>query len=128
MAVLDNSGAREALCIGILGGGSGARQKARVGDRVTVVVKAARKAAAGANSSGSGKAKGVLVGSVVRALVVRTKNDPKSEYWFGENGVVLRNAKGEPIGSRATGIRDGPALYAKQRWKVVARNGARLLA
>lgn len=75
-----------------------------------------------------GKKGGLQVkkGSVVKALIVRTKKDPAGVCSFSENAVILRNNKGEPMASRITGPRRTNALYAKRRWKAVAR-GVNLL-
>ena len=66
--VADNSGAREVLCIRVLGGTK--RRYASVGDKVIVTVKSAL-------SSSSLKK-----GTVSRAVVVRTKKEVRRKRWF----------------------------------------------
>ncbi len=89
----DNSGAREILCIRVLKGSSS--RYAHVGD---VIVGAVKSATPGAN---------VKKGDVVKAVVVRTKDDIRrpdgSTLRFDENAaVVLTNAL-EPRGTRVFG-------------------------
>ena len=77
--VCDNSGAKELLCIRVLGGTR--RRYARVGDTIVATVKQA-------NPSGNVKKK-----SVVRAVIVRTKNSIKrkdgSIISFDDNAAVI---------------------------------------
>ena len=93
MAVADNSGAKEVLCIRVLGGSG--RRYARVGDRIVVSVKSV---IPGGN---------VKKGDVSRAVVVRTRKELKrldgSYIRFDENAAVLLNAQGEPRGTRIFG-------------------------
>ena len=90
--VADNSGAKEVLCIRVLGGTK--RRYASVGDKIIVSVKEA--------SPG-----GVKKGSVSTAVVVRTKKEIRrkdgSYIRFDDNAVVLLNAAGEPRGTRIFG-------------------------
>lgn len=90
--VADNSGAKEVLCIRVLGGTK--RRYASVGDKIIVSVKQA--------SPG-----GVKKGSVSTAVVVRTKKEIRrkdgSYIRFDDNAVVLLNAAGEPRGTRIFG-------------------------
>jgi large subunit ribosomal protein L14 len=93
MEVADNSGAKEIMCIKVLGG-SGKRY-ARVGDIVVASVKQA---------APQGKVK---AGDVVKAVIVRTayatqRNDG-STIRFDSNAAVLIDAKMEPIGTRIFG-------------------------
>ena len=93
MAVADNSGAKEVLCIRVLGG---TRKKyASVGDTVVVTVKSAIP---------SGEVK---KGTVSRAVVVRTKKEIRradgSYIRFDDNAVVLLNNVGEIRGTRIFG-------------------------
>jgi len=109
LTVADNSGAKEVLCIRVLGG---TRKKyARVGDKIVVTVKSAL-------SSSSLKK-----GTVCRAVVVRTKKEIRrkdgSYIRFEDNAAVLLNANEEP---RATRI-FGPVareLREKQFMKIVS--------
>ncbi len=93
LAVADNSGAKEVLCIRVLGGSG--RRYARIGDRIVVSVKSA---IPGGN---------VKKGDVSRAVVVRTRKEvrrPDGSYIrFDENAAVLLNAQGEPRGTRIFG-------------------------
>lgn len=93
MAVADNSGAKEVLCIRVLGGSG--RRYARIGDVVVVSVKSAI-------PGGNVKKK-----DVQRAVVVRTKKEFRrkdgSYIRFDENAVVLINKDDEPIGTRIFG-------------------------
>jgi large subunit ribosomal protein L14 len=93
MAVADNSGAKEVLCIRVLGG---TRKKyASVGDKVVVSVKSAIP---------SGEVK---KGTVSKAVVVRTRKEirrPDGSYIrFDDNAVVLLNNVGEIRGTRIFG-------------------------
>lgn len=90
--VADNSGAKEVLCIRVLGGSK--RRYASVGDIIIVSVK----------SSSPG---GVKKGTVSRAVVVRTKKEirrPDGSYIrFDDNAAVLLTAADEPRGTRIFG-------------------------
>ena len=93
MAVADNSGAKEVLCIRVLGG---TRKKyASVGDKVVVTVKSAIP---------SGEVK---KGTVSKAIVVRTKKEIRrkdgSYIRFDDNAVVLLNNADEIRGTRIFG-------------------------
>lgn len=98
--VADNTGARTALCIRILGG-SGKRY-ATVGDVVVVAVKKAQPGSDFAVSSKKEKKK-----LIQRGVVVRTRHPVKrsdgSSVRFDGNAVVLINSAGEPIGTRVFG-------------------------
>ena len=93
LRVADNSGAREVLCIRVLGGSK--RRYATIGDQIVVSVK---DATPGGN---------VKKGSVSRAVVVRTKKEVRrkdgSYIRFDDNAVVLLNAAEEPRGTRIFG-------------------------
>ncbi|HBE43267.1 MAG TPA: 50S ribosomal protein L14 [Bacteroidales bacterium] len=93
LTVADNSGAKEVLCIRVLGG-SGKRY-ATVGDKIVVSVKSALP---------SGDAK---KGTVSRAVVVRTKKEirrPDGSYIrFDDNAVVLLTNLDEVRGTRIFG-------------------------
>ncbi|PPK85373.1 LSU ribosomal protein L14P [Neolewinella xylanilytica] len=93
LRVADNSGAREVLCIRVLGGSK--RRYATIGDQIVVSVK---DASPGGN---------VKKGSVSRAVVVRTKKEVRrkdgSYIRFDDNAVVLLNAAEEPRGTRIFG-------------------------
>lgn len=93
LRVADNSGAKEVLCIRVLGGSK--RRYASIGDQIVVSVK---EASPGGN---------VKKGSVSRAVVVRTKKEIRrrdgSYIRFDDNAVVLLNAAEEPRGTRIFG-------------------------
>ena len=94
LKVADNSGARELLCIRVLGGTR--RRYARVGDTIVASVKEAQP-----NSA-------VKKGDVVRAVVVRTSHAYQrpdgSSIKFDENAaVVLQDKAGNPRGTRIFG-------------------------
>ena len=93
LKVADNSGAKEVLCIRVLGGSK--RRYARVGDKIVVSVKSA---IPGGN---------IKKGEVSQAVVVRTRKEfrrPDGSYIrFDANAAVLLNAQGEPRGTRIFG-------------------------
>ena len=102
LKVADNSGAKDILCIKVLGGSR--RRYARVGDIITASVKAAIPGAA------------VKKKEIVRAVIVRTIKETKradgSSIRFDENAAVLINKDGQPRGTRIFGpiprdLRDG---------------------
>ena len=91
--VADNTGAKEVLCIRVLGGS--ARRYAAVGDVIVGSVKDALPNAA------------VKKGDVVRAVVVRTAKEKRrqdgSYIKFDDNAVVLINDQRQPRGTRIFG-------------------------
>lgn len=93
LTVADNSGAKEVLCIRVLGGSK--KRYASVGDKIVVSVKSALP---------SGEAK---KGTVSKAVVVRTKKEirrPDGSYIrFDDNAVVLLNNVNEVRGTRIFG-------------------------
>ena len=93
LLVADNSGAKEVLCIRVLGGTK--RRYASIGDKIVVTVKSA-------TSSGE-----VKKGTVSRAVVVRTRKEIRrqdgSYIRFDDNAVVLLTATGEMRGTRIFG-------------------------
>lgn len=93
LKVADNSGAREVLCIRVLGGSG--RRYASVGDEIVGTVKQAVPAA------------GVKKGDVVRAVIVRTRKEKRrrdgSYIRFDDNACVLINEQGAPRGTRIFG-------------------------
>lgn len=109
MKVADNSGAKEVLCIRVLGGTK--RRYASIGDTVVVSVKEAM-------PSGN-----IKKGAVSRAVVVRTKKEvrrPDGSYIrFDENAVVLLNNAGEMRGTRIFGP-VARELREKQFMKIVS--------
>ena len=102
LKVADNSGAREVLCIRVLGGSG--RRYASVGDTFVGTVKQAIPAS------------NVKAGEVVRCVVVRTAKErrrPDGSYIrFDENACVIIRPDGSPRGTRIFGpvareLRDG---------------------
>jgi large subunit ribosomal protein L14 len=93
LTVADNSGAKEVLCIRVLGGTK--KRYASVGDKIVVSVKSALP---------SGEAK---KGTVSKAVVVRTTKEirrPDGSYIrFDDNAVVLLNNQDEVRGTRIFG-------------------------
>ena len=93
LTVADNSGAREVLCIRVLGGTK--KRYARVGDKIVVAVK---------NAIPNGDVK---KGSVSKAVVVRVSKEyrrPDGSYIrFDDNACVLLNNAGEMRGTRIFG-------------------------
>ena len=91
--VADNTGAKEVLCIRVLGGSG--RRYARVGDVIVGSVKDALPGGA------------VKKGEVVKAVVVRTakeKRRPDGSYIkFDDNAAVLIDNQREPVGTRIFG-------------------------
>lgn len=93
LAVADNSGAKEVLCIRVLGGTK--RRYASIGDKIVVTVKSATPAG------------DIKKGTISKALVVRTKKEirrPDGSYIrFDDNAVVLLNNSGDMRGTRIFG-------------------------
>ncbi len=93
LKVADNSGAREIMCIRVLGGSR--KRYASVGDIIIASVKSAQPGAA------------VKKGDVIRAVVVRTKQEygrpDGSHIRFDDNAAVLINPQGNPRGTRIFG-------------------------
>ncbi len=93
LTVADNSGAKEVMCIKVLGGSK--RRYAQVGDVIVVTVRKA-------TPKGGVKRK-----SIQRAVVVRQRNTVRrkngSFLRFGENAVVILNDGGQPRGTRVFG-------------------------
>ena len=93
LKVADNSGAKEVLCIKVLGGSK--RRYANIGDTIVVTVK-------DAIPSGN-----IKKGTVAKAVVVRTRKEirrPDGSYIrFDDNACVLLNPTGEMRGTRIFG-------------------------
>jgi len=93
LGVADNSGAKEVLCIRVLGGTK--RRYASIGDTIVVTVKSAMP---------NGQVK---KGTVQKAVVVRTKKEirrPDGSYIrFDDNACVILNQTGEMRGTRIFG-------------------------
>jgi len=93
LLVADNSGAKEVLCIRVLGGTK--RRYASIGDQIVVTVKSAVPAGE------------VKKGTVSKAVIVRTKKEVRrkdgSYIRFDDNAVVLLNNLDEMRGTRIFG-------------------------
>ena len=93
LKVADNTGAKEILCIRVLGGSG--RRYAGIGD---VIVATVKDAIPGGN---------VKKGEVVKAVIVRTRKErrrPDGSYIrFDENAAVIIKKDGEPVGTRVFG-------------------------
>ena len=93
LAVADNSGAKEVLCIRVLGGTG--KRYASIGDKIVVTVKSAMPAS------------DIKKGTVSKAVVVRTRKEVRrndgSYIRFDDNAVVLLNNLDEIRGTRIFG-------------------------
>ena len=93
LLVADNSGARQVMCIKVLGGSK--RRYAHVGDVIKVAIKEALPQSK------------IKKGSVMNALIVRTRSGVRrpdgSKIGFDENAVVLLNNTQDPIATRIFG-------------------------
>jgi large subunit ribosomal protein L14 len=109
LRIADNSGAKEALCIRVLGGSG--RRYASLGDIIVVAIKDALP-----NSS-------VKKGDVAKAVVVRTAREVRrrdgSYIRFDDNAAVLINDAGEPRATRIFGP-VGRELREKKFMKIVS--------
>jgi large subunit ribosomal protein L14 len=109
LSVADNSGAKEVMCIKVLGGTR--RRYASLGDIIVVAVRSATPTGA------------VKKGTVQKAVVVRTTKEVKrkdgSAIRFGDNAVVIINDAKEPKGSRIFGP-VARELREKQFMKIVS--------
>lgn len=109
MKVADNSGAKEVMCIKVIGGSK--RRSASVGDIVIVSIKSALPTSK------------VKKGEVAKAVIVRTVKHirrPDGSYIrFDDNAAVLVNNNKEPIGTRIFGP-VARELRAKQFVKIIS--------
>src|SRR3954470_4888840 len=109
LVVADNSGAKEVLCVHVLGGTK--RRSASVGDRIVVTIKSALPSSQ------------VKKGTVSKAVIVRTKKEIRrkdgSYIRFEDNAAVLLNAQDEPRGTRIFGP-VARELREKQFMKIVS--------
>ena len=109
LRITDNTGAKSALCIRVLGGSK--RRYAGVGDVIVATVKDAIPNAA------------IKKGEVVEAVVVRTAKETRrkdgSYIRFEDNAAVLINQQGEPRGTRIFGP-VGRELREKKYMKIVS--------
>ncbi|MCI0751959.1 MAG: 50S ribosomal protein L14 [Flammeovirgaceae bacterium] len=109
LTVADNSGAKEVLCMHVLGGSS--RRYASVGDKIVVTVKSAIPTSQ------------IKKGTVTKAVVVRTTKEIRrkdgSYIRFEDNAAVLLNNQDEPRGTRIFGP-VARELREKQFMKIVS--------
>ena len=102
LKVADNTGAKEIMCIKVLGGSK--RRYASVGDIIVASVKKAIPTAK------------VKKGQVVKAVIVRTKKEIQRENGslirFDENAAVILDGKKEPMGTRIFGPVSREVRYA----------------
>jgi len=109
LTVADNSGAKEVLCMHVLGGTR--KGSATVGDKIVVTVKSALPSSQ------------VKKGTVSRAVIVRTRKEVRrkdgSYIRFEDNAAVLLNAQDEPRGTRIFGP-VARELREKQFMKIVS--------
>ena len=109
LRVADNSGAREILCIKVLGGSR--RRYASIGDIIIATVKDANPGAS------------VKKGEVVRCVIVRTAKERRrfdgSYIRFDENAAVLIDDQNQPRGTRIFGP-VGRELREKQFMRIVS--------
>ncbi len=109
LRVADNTGAKEVLCIRVLGGSG--RRYAGIGDIIVCTVKDAIPGA------------GVKKGDVVKAVIVRTVKERRradgSYIKFDENAAVLLKGDGDPRGTRIFGP-VGRELRDKKYMKIIS--------
>jgi large subunit ribosomal protein L14 len=109
LKVADNTGAKEILCIRVLGGSN--RRYAGIGDTIVATVK---DAIPGGN---------VKKGEVVKAVIVRTVKERRradgSYIKFDENAAVILTTNGEPRGTRIFGP-VGRELREKRFMRIVS--------
>ena len=109
LTVADNSGAKEVLCMHVLGGTG--RRYASVGDKIVVTVKSALPTSQ------------VKKGTVSKAVIVRTTKEVRrkdgSYIRFEDNAAVLLNAQDEPRGTRIFGP-VARELREKQFMKIIS--------
>ena len=109
LIVADNSGAKEVLCLHVLGGTR--RRYASVGDKIVVTVKSAIPTSQ------------IKKGTVSKAVVVRTKKEVRrkdgSYIRFEDNAAVLLNPQDEPRGTRIFGP-VARELREKQFMKIIS--------
>ena len=109
LRIADNTGAKEILCIRVLGGSG--RRYAGIGD---VIVATVKDAIPGGN---------VKKGDVVKAVIVRTKKESRradgSYIRFDENAAVILKNDGDPRGTRIFGP-VGRELREKKFMKIIS--------
>ncbi len=110
LKVADNTGAKELMCIGVMG--STRKRFARLGEKIKCSVK---KAVPGGM---------VKKGEIVEAVIVRTRKEQRRKdgtyIRFGENAAVIINKEGQPIGTRIFGP-IARELRAKRYTAIISR-------
>ena len=109
LSVADNSGAREVMCIKVLGGSM--RRSAQIGDTIVVSVKDALPNAK--------VKKGEVHKAVIVRTVAKTRRSDGTYIAFDDNSAVLINAQQEPIGTRIFGP-VARELRARQFVKIIS--------
>jgi len=102
VAIVDNSGAKEALCIRVLG----AKNVAEMGDVIIVSIKKLKR-------KGKVKKKDIFKAMVLRTCLVYRRKDGCTVK-FGDNSIVLLNNKLQPIGNRVK----GPMIYELRKHNI----------
>jgi large subunit ribosomal protein L14 len=109
LEVVDNTGAKTAMCIKVLGGSR--RRYARLGDVIVVSIKNTVPGAP------------IKKGEVAKAVIVRTKKEQRrrdgSYVRFDDNACVLIDEKLEPKGNRIFGA-VGRELRSKRFMKIIS--------
>ena len=117
LTVADNTGAKQAMCIKVLGGSK--RRYAKVGDLIVVAVKKA-------SPRGVVKKK-----SVQKAVVVRQNRTIRRENGtflrFDDNAVVIVNAEGQPRGTRVFGPIAREVRLAGERYQKIISQAPEVL-
>ncbi len=109
LKVADNTGAKELLCIRVLGGSK--RRYAGLGDKIVATVKDA--------IPGGGVKKGEIVQAVVVRTVKSTRRADGSYIKFDENAAVLLKPDGDPRGTRIFGP-VGRELREKRYMRIIS--------
>ena len=109
LRVADNTGAREILCIRVLGGSG--RRYAGIGDVIVATVKDA--------IPGGNVKKGDVVKAVIVRVVKQTRRPDGSYIKFDENAAVILKADGDPRGTRIFGP-VGRELRDKRFMKIIS--------
>ena len=109
LRVADNTGAKEILCIRVLGGSG--RRYAGIGDVIVATVKDA--------IPGGNVKKGDVVKAVIVRVVKQTRRPDGSYIKFDENAAVILQADGDPRGTRIFGP-VGRELRDKKFMKIIS--------
>jgi large subunit ribosomal protein L14 len=109
LKVADNTGAKELLCIRVLGGSK--RRYAGLGDKIVATVKDA--------IPGGAVKKGEVVKAVIVRVVKETRRPDGSYIKFDENAAVLLKNDGEPRGTRIFGP-VGRELREKKYMRIIS--------